>query len=88
MSDHFLDDEDWYDDEDDELDDQTWPCPECGADVSSVAEMCPQCGYWLTEADQRAIGSDRSFSGRLKRSVLVLLVALLVFALIGGFMLF
>jgi predicted nucleic acid-binding Zn ribbon protein len=48
------DDEDWYD-EPDQPDEWVVECPECGAAMAADAGMCPKCGYWLTEADRRAM---------------------------------
>ena len=56
--------ETWGDDERDEdpqdcdLDDDldqndTVPCPECGADVYEFGGKCPRCGAWLTRAAAR-----------------------------------
>jgi hypothetical protein len=82
------DDEDWVDDEQDDVDEPPWPCPECGAAVPSLSEMCLECGHWLTEADSRAIKLGRGRLEGLKLAAMVLLVALLAFALVGGFMMF
>lgn len=86
-----MDDEDWYDydNEYDALDDdEAALCPECGAAIYADLDHCPECGHWLTEADRRAMETDRSISGRVKLAAVVLLVALLVFVLVGGFLLF
>jgi predicted nucleic acid-binding Zn ribbon protein len=80
-------DEDWYDGEDDDLDEQELaPCPECGAPIELDAEKCHECGYWILETDRPAMGTDRSISGRLKLAAIVLLVVLLTFVFVGGFM--
>ena len=42
-------DPDYTDDQDaDEGDSLTHPCPECGTDVYEDAERCPACGEWIT----------------------------------------
>lgn len=78
MYDDLDDDEDWYDD-DSELDDEdTGRCPECGADVHSIAERCPACGYWLSEADRRAIWSTAARPAWLKATAWIVLLAFLL----------
>ena len=87
--DDWQDDEDWSDDAVEDLDDEpdeqeAARCPECGAPVHIVTDKCPACGYWLSEADRQAMGSDSSISGRLKLATRILLVVLLIFLLLGG----
>ena len=53
MSYDELDDEDWYDEENDP-DDESVQCPECGHAVPDISDHCPTCGYWLTDADREA----------------------------------
>jgi len=89
--DQWNDDEDWYDDEDDSVDasldaQEVVPCPECGAGIEIDAEKCPECGFWILEADRRLMQSDRSVAGRLKLAAVILLVLLLSFAMLGGLM--
>ena len=45
--------EDWGDDpiDEDEDDDQTIPCPHCGELVFEEAELCPNCGQYLSLED-------------------------------------
>lgn len=45
------DDELDADDEFDQDDDQTLPCPYCGEPVYDEAEQCPACGNYLSEED-------------------------------------
>jgi hypothetical protein len=52
MDDDFDPDEDWYDDDGEVDDAPPVRCPECRADVPAVADRCPACGYWLTDADR------------------------------------
>jgi len=82
------DDEDWYDDEDDDQldEEEVAPCPECGAPIDVDAERCAECGYWVLELDRQEMRAARSTAGRLKFAAVVLLVVLLGFALLGGFM--
>lgn len=35
-------------------DDDTIPCPHCGADVYDDAEQCPRCGMYLSAEDRPA----------------------------------
>ena len=76
MYDDPEDDEDWYDDDDDAPDDEAARCPECGADVPIVADKCPACGYWLSEADRRAMWTGKPLWLRL--TAIVVLVAFLL----------
>ncbi|MEX0611395.1 MAG: hypothetical protein WD738_09500 [Pirellulales bacterium] len=72
------DDEDWYDDDDVLDDDAAANCPECGAAVYIVTDKCPACGYWLSEADRRAMRSGMSKPLWLKVTAVVVLVAFLL----------
>ena len=51
MFDDELDD-DWSGesdfDEDEELESEVLPCPNCGADVYEDAPQCPECGSYIT----------------------------------------
>ncbi len=39
---------DWeYPDEDEDDQSETYPCPDCGADVYEDAEQCPVCGQYI-----------------------------------------
>ncbi len=40
-----------YPDEDDLDDDETAPCPFCGAFIYEEAERCPECGMYLSKED-------------------------------------
>ncbi|MEM9351638.1 MAG: hypothetical protein AAGA92_01365 [Planctomycetota bacterium] len=52
--------EDWDDDGDyDPEEEGTASCPECGAEIQLILEQCPECGYWLTEADRRRIDGPK-----------------------------
>ncbi len=52
---------DWeYPDEDDEdTQSDTRPCPNCGADVYEDAEQCPVCGQYITSGS-RSLWARRS----------------------------
>jgi ribosomal protein S27AE len=75
----MLDDEDWYDDESDDADDESAPCPECGEPVHGITGKCPECGYWLTDADQR-----RERDGKLKPLWIRATVVIVIIALLAG----
>lgn len=72
-------DEDWDDDDVDDV--ETARCPECGSAVHSVSDKCPACGYWLTEADRRAMWSGMAKPLWLRITAVVVLVAFLLSAL-------
>jgi ribosomal protein L37E len=79
------DDEDWYDSDDDELDEEeTARCPECGQSVHIISGRCPACGYWLSEADRRAMWSNMSKPLWLRVTALVVLVTILLTLLTVG----
>ncbi len=88
MSDDSWDDEeDWYDDEDEpSANEPEVACPECGAAVYADAEACPKCGYWLTEADRRAIGPGAARATWIRVAAVVVLIAFVtVFVLAVAF---
>ncbi len=66
-----------YDDYDDEGDDSTYPCSECGASVWSDAESCPQCGYYQTDEDW----GDRESSTQTGTPTWIKLTALVLISL-------
>ena len=76
-----LDDEDWYDDADEPDKNEAGRCPECGSAVHSVSDKCPACGYWLTEADRRAMWSGMAKPLWLRITAVVVLLAFLLSAL-------
>lgn len=43
-SDEYAEDDAYYDDEDD---DYTVPCPECGTEVYEDVDRCPNCGEYI-----------------------------------------
>ncbi len=53
-----LEDHEYPDEYDDDGDSETYPCPECGAEVYEDAEMCPSCGQFITP------GARRQWTGR------------------------
>ena len=57
--DELRDDE--FPDEPDEDEVAWFDCPDCGAAVHEDAPRCPNCGYWLSDADR---GSAGVFVGR------------------------
>jgi hypothetical protein len=40
----------------DDEDEDTLPCPYCGAAVYEDAPQCPRCGNYLSEEDERPVG--------------------------------
>ena len=54
-----IDDEDWYneDDEEDPDEAEVGRCPECRGPIYDFTDRCPACGYWLTAADRRQMSS-------------------------------
>jgi predicted nucleic acid-binding Zn ribbon protein len=58
-------------------DDDTVPCPHCGADVYEDAEQCPACGQYLSAEDRPA--------GRPARWVMVVMVLALIAVLLMTF---
>ena len=85
-------DEDWYDDDsldDDEPDEEEAArCPECGGPVHSIADRCPACGYWLSEADRGAMWAGMSKPTWLRATAVIVLIAFLATLLAAGFTLF
>jgi hypothetical protein len=81
-------DEDWYDDEDDLDDDDPVACPECGTAISSYSDKCPKCGYWLADADRRALrrGERRPLWQRVVAAILI--IGFLGFLLLAGLTIF
>jgi hypothetical protein len=86
MTSNDPDDEDWYDDEPD--DEEVAHCAECGNPVHLIADKCPACGYWLSDADRRAMWAGMSKPLWLKVTALIVLVAFLLSLLAVGVNLF
>jgi hypothetical protein len=85
MSHHDPDDEDWYDEEDDDLDEEVAArCPECGAAICEDLDHCTKCGYWLTDADFRAADHDTHPSRRVRLVAVVMIVVFLMTLLLAG----
>jgi hypothetical protein len=85
--DDTIDDEDWYDEDanDDPEEAEVGRCPECRGPVYEVTESCPACGYWLTEADRRAIWSGDSQPKWVLVTAAVILAILVLGALTLNF---
>jgi hypothetical protein len=88
MSHDDSDDEDWYDDDDAPDEDEVGRCPECGDSVHSIADRCPACGYWLSDADRRAIWIGESKPVWLRVAAIIVLIAFLASLLACGVWLF
>jgi hypothetical protein len=87
-------DEDWPNEIDDDIDDpdadadESAICPECGGHMFPGADKCPACGYWLTAADRRALGTDSSRPRLVKVVAVVILAIMLITMLITGIRMF
>jgi hypothetical protein len=84
-------DEDWTDDIDDpDVDnaDESAVCPECGGTMFLGADKCPACGYWLSAADHRALGSGTSQPTHIRVMAAIILAIFLIGLLIAGIHLF
>ena len=78
-TDWYDDDEDWYDAADDELDvEEAARCPECGEPMQIITDKCPVCGYWLLDADGRAMWSGMEKPLWLRITAAIVLVAFLL----------
>ncbi len=78
------DDEDWYDDDDEPDDEEAARCPECGGSVHSVSDKCPACGYWLSEADRRAMWTGMDKPVWIKVTAAIVLMAIVAGLLAAG----
>lgn len=52
-ADEGLDEDDWEADSDDDLDDPTIDCPNCGAAIYEDADQCPRCLLYVTREEHR-----------------------------------
>lgn len=75
--------EDWSETNDDLEDSDPVPCPECGAEIYPDLDHCPVCGYWLTDADIRALGTGSPLS-KTVRVVAIMMLAIFIAALVVG----
>jgi hypothetical protein len=73
----YDDDQDGSDREDD-AEDVSTPCPECGVEIFADLDHCPNCGHWLTDADRPTSGTGLFASHRVRWIALALLI---IFAL-------
>ncbi|MCA9071332.1 MAG: hypothetical protein KDA84_20530 [Planctomycetaceae bacterium] len=48
------DEEDDWRDPEHEVD--TYPCPECGAEIYDDLELCPHCGYFIEDRSNDSLG--------------------------------
>jgi ribosomal protein L37E len=89
MTDVEYDDDELWGDDDDEINDvEEARCPECGKTVHSLADKCPACGYWLSDADRSAMWSSRAKPLWLRVTAAVVLAAFLLSLLVLGARLF
>ena len=77
-------DDDWDDEQLDQ--EETGPCPECGAELHVDAETCYACGHWLTTAERHKLWDGGSKARGAMSIGKVVLVAVLI-ALMSGFLL-
>ena len=78
------DEEDWYDDDDEPDDAQSARCPECGGQVHSVSDKCPACGYWLSDAERRAMWTGMGKPVWIKVTAAIVLIAIVAGLLAAG----
>ena len=88
MSHQDPDDEDWDDDDDDrdESNSDAIPCPECGVEIYSDLDHCPNCGHWLTDVDRPSAGTGLFATRRVRQIALALLVIFVLSLLIELFL--
>jgi hypothetical protein len=82
------DDEAWADDDGELDDDEAARCPECGGPIHIITDKCPECGYWLSEADRHSMWSGMSKPRWLRVTAAIVLVAFLLSLLAIGAALF
>jgi uncharacterized paraquat-inducible protein A len=90
------DEEDWSEsggdyvdddgDGDSAADDDSIPCPECGADVYADLDHCPRCGHWLTDADRESQQTGL-FATRRVRLIAAGLLAVFVLGMLAELLL-
>ena len=81
--DESYDDEEWHE-EDAESDDEGAACPECGGPIHTVTDKCPNCGYWLSEADRRAMWSGMEKPTWIKATAVIVLITIVLGLLSAG----
>jgi ribosomal protein S27AE len=84
MIDDGSNDEDWYDDEDEFVEEEPARCPECGGPVHVVTGKCPACGYWFLETDRRAMWSGMDKPAWIKVTAAIVLLTIVVGLLAAG----
>ncbi len=82
--DDSYDDEDWYDDDDEPGEEAAADCPECGEPFYAVSDKCPACGYWLSDADRRAMWSGEDKPAWIRVTASIVLIAIVVGLLVAG----
>lgn len=79
--------EDWEDDHDapqecdldDDDDDAVVDCPNCGREVSELADRCPHCGDWIVH-DAAAVSTGWKRGAFVALAAVVLLIVLLIWS--------
>ena len=54
-------------------------CPECGAVISDLADICPKCHSWIPEGAQRTPPAARAVTRRWYAFVVVLILVLFIY---------
>ena len=54
-------------------------CPECGAVISDLADICPKCHSWIPEGAQRTPPAVRALTRRWYAFVVVLILVLFIY---------
>ena len=54
-------------------------CPECGAVISDLADICPNCHSWIPEGAQRTPPAVRALTRRWYAFVVVLILVLFIY---------
>ena len=54
-------------------------CPECGAVISDLADICPTCHSWIPEGAQRTPPAVRALTRRWYAFVVVVVLVLFIY---------
>lgn len=74
----------WDDEfEADDTNDATFPCPECGQVIAADAEICPGCGYYMTDED---FETESQVLASGQPTWVLVTAALLLFAFLAWFL--
>jgi hypothetical protein len=87
-TDEWDDEEVWTDDDAGADEEDTMQCPECNHEFVAMADKCPACGYWITEADLRVTRSGMAKPAWLRVTAAIVLAAFLFSLLSVGLAMF